>query len=194
MINVACSYPNCQNPVIGQCAGFEKSCGRYYCAVHSEDRLCFECAIEKNEALVQAEYARIAQDVTKRAARSLWKEGLLAIGVIFFVIFLGINGGDSVTNVLPFWLPLLMIVGVNFWFMLAVTKRQSQWAQDVGKDLPGFENFYAIWRKNKNKNDLMKSLQIAGGIAVVALGIGAAVQRQGAIDDLHKIRRALEKY
>lgn len=68
-INIACSAPNCTNPVIGQCTGYKKTCGKYYCREHSSDTLCFDCAnkkaMDEHAELVYQEYLALAEKVSK---------------------------------------------------------------------------------------------------------------------------------
>jgi hypothetical protein len=106
-VNIACSAPNCANSVIGQCTGYQKTCGKYYCREHSSDTLCFDCSSQKaadeNAELVYKEYLSLADKLTKESipipkfqfqAKNLLKVGgwSLAIGSVFLLglIFIGI--------------------------------------------------------------------------------------------------------
>jgi pilus assembly protein TadC len=68
-INIACSTIGCLNPVIGQCTGYKKTCGKYYCHEHSSDTLCANCAKQKTEdehaELVYQEYLVLAEKVSQ---------------------------------------------------------------------------------------------------------------------------------
>ncbi len=107
-VNIACSVPSCANPVIGQCTGYQKICGKYYCREHSSDTLCFDCASQKvadeNAELAYKEYLSLADKLSKASipipkfkfqAKNLLKVGgwSLAIGSIFLLglIFIGIS-------------------------------------------------------------------------------------------------------
>ena len=61
--NIGCFVSGCTNPVVGQCPGYKKGCGRFYCAEHNFEGLCIECANEKREDEVLEDYAQTAQNV-----------------------------------------------------------------------------------------------------------------------------------
>jgi len=108
--NIACSASNCQNPVIGQCTGYKKTCGRYYCREHSTDTLCFDCSTEKaaeeQAEIVYKEYLALAEKVSsgpisipkfQYQGKTLLKISgwSIAIGSIslFFLIIIGVIAG-----------------------------------------------------------------------------------------------------
>lgn len=112
IVNIACSAPNCSNPVIGQCTGYKKTCGKYYCREHSTDTLCFDCSNEKaaedHAEAVYKEYLALAENVLKEPVpipefqfqgKNLLKISgwSLAIGGIlfFFLIIIGVIVGNS---------------------------------------------------------------------------------------------------
>ncbi len=70
-INIACSAPDCTNPVIGQCTGYKKTCGKYYCREHSTDTLCFDCsnqkAADEEAEKIYNEYLALAEKVSKES-------------------------------------------------------------------------------------------------------------------------------
>ena len=84
--NIACAVPNCQNPVIGQCSGYNHHCGRYYCAEYSVDNLCIKCAQQKIAEDKYIDYLHTSEKLRKDAA-PLWG------GVSRFLIslFLGLG-------------------------------------------------------------------------------------------------------
>jgi hypothetical protein len=71
--NIACSFPNCTNPVIGQCTGYKKACGKYYCREHSTDTLCSDCASLK---LAEDQAQEILEDYL-HTAEKIEQEALL---------------------------------------------------------------------------------------------------------------------
>lgn len=113
-INIACSAPDCSNPVIGQCTGYKKTCGKYYCREHSSDTLCADCtkrkatdereeleqkAAQEHAELVYKEYLALAEKVSKDIPipkfqfqdKNLLKAGgwSLAIGsILLFVLII----------------------------------------------------------------------------------------------------------
>lgn len=91
--NIACSAPDCQNPVIGQCSGYKKPCGKYYCRIHSVDAFCEDCANRKAEddhaQLVYQDYLSTAEGLEKEAQTTitfggLWKQGVKIATIIGF--------------------------------------------------------------------------------------------------------------
>lgn len=102
-VNIACSVPKCSNPVIGQCTGYKKTCGRYYCHEHSSDTLCADCgsqkAADEHAEMVYHEYLTLAQNITKEplpipkfefpekrfVKPAIW---LFAIGIVSLVILI----------------------------------------------------------------------------------------------------------
>jgi hypothetical protein len=71
-VNIACYQPDCAAPVIGQCAGYNKSCGRYYCREHSLDTLCGDCSQQKKfDEQIEQE-----QNAAKEQADAIYKEYL----------------------------------------------------------------------------------------------------------------------
>jgi hypothetical protein len=108
-VNIACSTLGCTNSVIGQCTGYKKACGRYYCHEHSSSTLCGDCAkqkmadeyaeLEQRQAeLVYQEYLALAEKVNRETIpfsqdfklknKNLMKKGIgvVLIGVVLFVV------------------------------------------------------------------------------------------------------------
>lgn len=71
-VNIACSTPGCVNPVIGQCTGHKKTCGRYYCHEHSLGTLCGDCAKQKTVD----DQAEFEQKMAQERAENIYKEYL----------------------------------------------------------------------------------------------------------------------
>ncbi|PKN91072.1 MAG: hypothetical protein CVU44_20875 [Chloroflexi bacterium HGW-Chloroflexi-6] len=71
-IKIACSQSGCTNPVIGQCTGHKKTCGRYYCHEHSIDTLCSDCANQK----IADEKTEAEQKLAKERAEAIYQEYL----------------------------------------------------------------------------------------------------------------------
>jgi len=126
VVNIACSAPDCHNPVIGQCTGYKKTCGKYYCREHSTDTLCFDCSSEKaaeeHAEVVYKEYLALAEKVLKdpisipkfqfQGKKLLKISGCsLAIGgVMFFLLIILIIVG-IVWNDLQALIWVLLILG-----------------------------------------------------------------------------------
>ena len=64
---IACFTSGCHEPVVGQCAGYNGGCGRFYCSMHSEGRLCVECAGLKLQHETFTEYVVTAEKIASRA-------------------------------------------------------------------------------------------------------------------------------
>jgi hypothetical protein len=76
-LNIACASPACTNPVIGQCGGYKSACGRFYCATHSANSLCAECAF-RNAADDKAEqFRKSAEQVEREHSDFTWKRNEL---------------------------------------------------------------------------------------------------------------------
>jgi len=93
-VNIACSVSECTNPVIGQCTGYKRNCGRYYCREHSQDTLCADCASQKaadeHAVLVYQEYLALAEKVSKEPIQipkfQFQAKNLVKVGCGSFVI------------------------------------------------------------------------------------------------------------
>ena len=130
--NIACSAPDCQNPVIGQCSGYKKPCGKYYCREHSVDAFCADCASRKAEddhtQLVYQDYLSTAEGLEKEAQTTitfggLWKQCIKILVIIGFfggpIIFpLEMNPQNFVSGVGYFFLGF--IVGPFFMAILSI--------------------------------------------------------------------------
>jgi hypothetical protein len=106
-INIACSIPGCTNPVIGQCTGYKKNCGKYYCHEHSLDTLCAECASRKltddHAQEVYQDYLRTSEQIEQEAlsvfnGKVVYKKGIKVAALV------GLIGG-------PILLPIIASQG-----------------------------------------------------------------------------------
>jgi len=92
--NLACFSQGCMNPVIGQCAGFQASCGRFYCAIHSKGILCAECSSRHEEKVSQAalavRYQGHVQEIQRKANRALFQGGE---GCLIWLVLLLVGAG-----------------------------------------------------------------------------------------------------
>jgi len=104
--NIACSVSGCTNPVIGQCPGYKGSCGRYYCATHSADRLCADCARRKMEdEIAQRTYEDYLQTAERLQREVGWvgKPILIAACVVFGLLGYGIGQSNVGVGVAIFY-------------------------------------------------------------------------------------------
>lgn len=177
-MTIACFKKGCTNAVIGQCAGYEKPCGLFYCAEHSSEKLCVDCAQKKAEGTrgeerqeheIEEEYLL---EEYKIAAGNLRKERnqfsrqvelsyiLPEIGL--FVLFL-----------LCIWLFILAGENSGLWILFGVCmlvflmgasalgnsmgEKQRNFFQErlaeIEAEKPNFRQFYEEWDKLKFKED-----------------------------------------
>ncbi len=133
--NIACSAPDCHNPVIGQCTGYKKTCGKYYCREHSTGTLCFDCsnekAAEEHAEAVYKEYLGLAENISKniRIPQFHFQGNLLRFsgwsivigGVsLFFLLIIGVivwNTNWEVPEILslPYALAILGALAIAGW-------------------------------------------------------------------------------
>ncbi len=162
--NVACSFPNCSNPVIGQCTGYKKKedCRKYYCAAHSTGNLCYSCAskklAEENDALTKQEYLKVIGEMKADARSIAWKlfwgrnEAKWGVGIILFLGLLGlIVGVDNDTG--TFFLGLGgfgIAVGVLLLFS-EIGKQENILAANIDQQRNGFLNFFTAWKIEQQK-------------------------------------------
>ena len=66
IMNIGCAIPGCDRRVIGNCPGYKKPCGRYYCEEHHTGNLCSYCAKEQKEEELQQsralEYTKVSEE------------------------------------------------------------------------------------------------------------------------------------
>ncbi|MDI6694297.1 MAG: hypothetical protein QME21_04565 [Anaerolineales bacterium] len=200
-VNIACSAPGCTNPVIGQCTGYEKACGKYYCREHSIDTLCIECANRKSadeqaEKIYQ-EYLNAAEKIEQESlsvfnGKVVYKKGVkifallgLIVGIFVVLITAPPNEvgilllqevfGGPIQGIIIWSLcfPLVWIVGVVVRSIWLGTQGHQK-AVQVDKSMPGFLKFYEAWRSEKRKEKLMGVLATAGTIAAIAIAAGVS--------------------
>ncbi len=166
-MNVSCAVPDCDNPVIGQCQGYDGSCGRYYCRDHCTDGVCGACTTQKTN---EEEAERTYQDYLA-AVKGLNRDGTVrgcgftTLCMIVFVI------GAGALQSLEMGLVAVLVVGLPIALLARVMIQK-----DLGKAAdgrPGFEDFYKEYQRTKTKDALMTTLGVVGAIAVA--GIGAAI-------------------
>jgi len=162
--NVACSFPNCQNPVIGQCTGYKKKedCRKFYCADHSSGNLCYSCTskklAEENEALTKQEFLKIIGEIKADARPIAWKlfwerneakwgiVVILILGLLGLIIGIDNNAGTSFLA--------LGIFGATIGVLLLfseIGKQENILATNVDQQKSGFLNFFTAWKIEQQK-------------------------------------------
>jgi hypothetical protein len=185
--NVACSSPGCTNPVIGQCGGYKRSCGSFYCAVHSKDKLCSECSERKTQDDLVEEYYQLAQHVEKFPKQETDKMGLplrilgtamlcLPCPAFYYFQYLSDTQGIKLNATLLIGILLLMplgaMVAIIFGIYIAITqsKMRKKIIEDIVATKPNFPEFYEIYKSERRK----EKLQMAGSIAMGLIAAAAA--------------------
>jgi hypothetical protein len=199
--NVACSFPNCTNPVIGQCTGYKGDCRKYYCATHSTDNLCYSCAskklAEENEALAKQEYLKIIGGMKNQARSIGWnifwgrKETKWGIGVVLFMGLLGlIFGVNNNTGTLFLGLGGFgIVVGILILFS-EIGKQENILATNIDQQKNGFLSFFTAWKKEQQRKTWSAIGAVVGFIFIIILA-GLASEAKNSSEDA-RIRRAVD--
>jgi hypothetical protein len=202
-VNIACSAPDCTNPVIGQCQGYKKACGRYYCREHSVDALCTDCANRKAVDDLYQDYLSTAEGLEHEARstityKGLWVKGAKIAAIIGFfggpIVFPFVNNPQNFASAVgffflgfivgPIFMEILLIhpmLGLLIVWIVCASKR-GNWhktigierAKEINATKPGFFEFYTTWRQEKSREKLTTILSIAGAIAVAGLAAAAS--------------------
>ncbi|MBC7265099.1 MAG: hypothetical protein H5T64_12200 [Chloroflexi bacterium] len=191
--NIACSVSGCTDPVIGQCPGYKGSCGRYYCATHSAEKLCADCARQKLEdEIAQRTYEDYLQ-TAERLRRDLRWVGLpIVLGalLVFGLLGLGVGQSDVGVAVAIFYGGVIV---ASILVLMQQRKQEEVRLQEIRETKPAFPEFYRAWKKEKNKEALMTGLAIAG--VIVAGTIAAAAEsssRERRVSEIEEgVRRAM---
>ncbi len=195
--NIACFVPGCTEPVIGQCQGYEGSCGRFYCAEHSVGALCVDCAKAKLEDDILKDYFKTAEQLKREAARSTgWRfcvylfilYALLAVTTWAIVSSGAEEVGWAVGGVMFFG----GLIGLVIWEDVQRRNYEKAALSRLSETKPGFPEFYRVWKKKKSKEALKTGLAVAAGAAVAtAAAIGESSRREERVRDIEEgVRRA----
>ena len=187
-MNIACSFPNCTNPVIGQCTGYKGECRKYYCSTHSTDNLCHQCAskklAEENEILAQQEFLKMIGGMRSKARSIAWKnfwernEAKLGIWIILLLCFVGFivieyynsDIGASIAGTGGFGLLFGIIL-----LLTEISKQENILATDIDKQKQGFLKFFSDWKIEQQK----KTLKAIGAVFLFVFVIILAVAGSG---------------
>lgn len=179
--NVQCAYPDCREPVTGQCSGYNGSCGRFYCAKHSWGKYCFECAKEKRTDGIINEYSEIAQGVSRIKENKV--RFVVSVVGIFLIIYILTSRDENIIFSLGCAYVVFALIAWVF-YQKANSKLQMAKAEEISVEHPYFVDFYEEWKSQKNKANLKTALKVAGVIGLISV-VGA----QGLIKGSESIAR-----
>ncbi|MBM3155420.1 MAG: hypothetical protein FJ008_08860 [Chloroflexi bacterium] len=191
-LNVSCAIPNCTNPVVGQCAGYKGSCGRFYCAAHSTDRLCADCARRKSEDEIAQRTYEDYLHTAEQLRRELGSAFLpIFIGAVVVSVMLGLAISQSNFGV-GLTVMCAGMIAVGIWGSDRTAKQEKVRLEEISKTKPAFPEFYKTWKKEKNKEALMTGLAIAGVIVAGAIAAAASDSREKRVSEIEEgVRRAM---
>ena len=195
--NIGCYVTGCTNYVIGQCQGYPGQCGRFYCADHSSDIFCLECAHrlavdqeEKARKEIEEQLFHLYLYAAESVPRVNWF--YVIIGMPFLALLFSC-GGSLIIGVDPLSdspIPVAMVfIGYLTAVLYALRKEQKAKKQiaELTALLPNFDKFYAEWLKHKQTQELLAIF--AAGIAVAA----TAATRKRRISEIEEgVKRALK--
>jgi hypothetical protein len=186
-VDIAC-YKGCGNSVIGQCNGYKDSCGQFYCLIHSKDKLCYQCASKKDandRALeIYKRYISIARNLKDKSTFFLFANiSTMIIGAItYFTNFYGSYNGYGDDPPLYVIATLIAITLVLMFIFTTLTQKfDKEFKTELNNldiDNPGFKDFYATWRKDKNEKILVGIISMA-----ILTTAGVAYSRSQKKDD-----------
>jgi hypothetical protein len=190
-MNIACFVPGCTQPVIGQCAGYNENCGRFYCSQHSSDRLCADHAAKKGDEegriadeaaaeRIKNDYIQTAKEYQRQTRDWTWVWGLYCIGSF---ILCGLTPNYQFIQIIIF--VVVSITALVYSILRGASNHDKLEKLDAVK--PGFKQFYKEWRKQVNKEAMGTTLAVVLG--AIAVGIALA----GDTDDKRRIQREVDK-
>jgi hypothetical protein len=138
--NIGCYDTGCTNPVIGQCSGYNRNCGQFYCRAHSVERLCGECGQIHADELTLQDYLKTAETIPKPPGIPF-----LTIGLIFYAILqLGAvntsSGRDQ--DALGRFTVSVTVALVFLWMRYAKHQKCKTAIAEIEKVKPRFGEFY----------------------------------------------------
>jgi hypothetical protein len=188
MPGVACHHAGCQEPVIGQCSGYGRGCGRFFCAKHSIESFCSTCAEKAaHDAAIRAMYddylaaaEKIPHGGCSNSGATIGLLGILAAGVAAAFV-LAVSPGSE-------WLIFMALVLVWAGGAAYVNQREATAIAKTTTEKPGFADFYEEYRKQKGRENMANALT-----ALLAVGAAAnGVQQYRTRQDIHAIAKSLK--
>jgi hypothetical protein len=166
--SVGCFIEDCDNPVIGQCPGYEGSCGQFYCHAHSIQKMCSECGGRKayNDTVerIYCDYLETAKSIKKPP------------NAILSAIFIGmLIGGMTMMNLAPLVIVCLVLICI-FYCLIQMDNRKKfvKSIADIEKTKPGFSEFYRMYRAEKSKE--LSAYFVREAVGMLGAGLMGAVK------------------
>lgn len=165
---IACFSAGCDSSVIGQCTGYKRSCGRFYCSTHSRGTLCGECLLLKTS---DEEAERRLQDYLATCDK-LAKQtpGATSGTYVWAVVFL-LGGMLAVaTGKVPAGLGVMAFGVLSIVWGIRHRAKRRQMAESAALNRPGFAEFFEEWQRQKSKEAWAK----AGAVVLIAGAVAGA--------------------
>ena len=164
--NIRCFNPGCNNAVIGQCAGYEGKCGRFYCYAHADGTLCSGCGgLKRLKAVVRDYWATAERIYAQRPS--------LSIGIaVFFLIIAGICTLAGAIGGLVF----CVVLAAPFAILVHIKNKAVEKAiDDTDKIKPGFYEvcqMYLDYEAARESEALSIAMWGLLGSLVAGVGVG----------------------
>lgn len=181
LANIACSFPNCTQPVIGQCTGYKEECRRYYCATHSNNNLCYHCAekkrAEETAELTKQEYLKTIKEIKQNARTIVWKIFLgnavakWGVGITLFLILLGfiVNENNNNLGTAFFYLGGFGVLVGLVLLLTSIDEQERILVKSIDQQKDGFSNFFNEWKKEQQKKTWKVIGTVVGIIFVILI-------------------------
>lgn len=172
---VHCAAPKCIRPVIGQCTGYKKDCRKYYCDIHSNDTLCYECTMrqfsDEEAERTKQDYLDTIQNIQRQARSAAWRDETVKWlgGISLALGFLGFLVQNSEAGPLFCGLGFFGLVAAFIALNVIYLRNEKSLATQIDQQKGGFLDFYNTWKKDKQKEVLRTIGAIVGFIFLAAL-------------------------
>lgn len=161
---IACYVPSCTQSVIGQCMGYNRNCGRFYCAQHSSEIICSDCNGIKQSHDIHKDYVETAKMVRKEGNLTTYLFWFLVLPIAMMLSNSMQNSESVEQQILGMLLCLAAPIGLLL-VHLSVIRSQNRRAVRISKSKPKFDDFWHAWKKERRK----EGYKLAGTL------VGAAV-------------------
>lgn len=179
---VACHYPGCTEPVIGQCPGYKGSCLRYYCATHSIEPYCSVCADKiLRDAAIRAMYEDYLE-AAEKIPSGIGCGGAFVLALLVLLCSFLVTGDFFSTG------PLAIGAGIIFFLMWYTDRKKQRRVAEIAAEKPGFKEFFAEYEKQKKSESMatvLTGLLVAGAAA-------NAIQNYQMRQDIHEIVKRMK--